>query len=137
MDTNVYCMYVCKMLHMYGCSRIISTIFIQVQHSKFQIHRGHRGSFGMKSGSWTCHCQSDDRLCCFQEKRALATVLLCCDCSTKFMLRDILRDRLPRIGKSNPQGSRDGNGSSSTSCDACCLSCAPNSWYFSQLGGKS
>jgi len=36
--------------------------------------------------SWTCHCESDNWLCCFQERQALAIVLFCYFVSTRFML---------------------------------------------------
>lgn len=67
-----------------------------------------------------------------REAGTLATVLTCDYSPTHSSC--VLRTRFSIIGRSNPQGPRDGDGSSSASCGACCSSCAPNSRQFSQNG---
>lgn len=133
MDTDAF-LHVYKMSHMYGGNRVIYTVFsyLTVTVTAFQNFRSVACNQVAEEVVVTASLIAGSAASIPREAGTLATVLTCDYSPTHSSC--VLRTRFSIIGRSNPQGPRDGDGSSSASCGACCSSCAPNSRQFSQNG---
>jgi hypothetical protein len=133
-DTDAF-LHVYKMSHMYGGNRVIYTVFsyLTVTVTAFQNFRSVACNQVAEEVVVTASLIAGSAASIPREAGTLATVLTCDYSPTHSSC--VLRTRFSIIGRSNPQGPRDGDGSSSASCGACCSSCAPNSCTSVRMDG--